>query len=162
MDVTLEIREKLGAEWIPEIYREIRAGRTRSYRMDVPERENRAEIFHTLLGIELKVGKLRLSCPDLSTARFLCVFARIGCKDVAIPYDITKLPAMADEVECAWQKTLLYFEEAAAGKTPQVKGKLRSALVKQMRNEIQKEGAGEMMPLFNTPTRQREGYKGSS
>lgn len=155
MDIALEIREKLGAEWIPEIYRGIRAGRTRSYRMEIPERENRADIQHTLLGIELKVGKIRLSCPDLSTARFLRVFARIGCRDVAIPYDITEIPVQADELECAWQKTLLLFEEAAAGRAPQVKGKLRSALVKQMRTETEKEGAGEMMPLFNTPTRQR-------
>jgi hypothetical protein len=155
MDITAEIREKLGAEWIPEIYREIRGGRTRSYRMEIPSKENRAEILHTLLGIELKVGKLRLSCPDLSTARFLRVFARIGCGEVAIPYDITEIPVLADRLDSAWHKALLFFEEAAAGKAPQVKGKLRSALVKQMRSEIEKEGAGEMMPLFNTPTRKR-------
>jgi hypothetical protein len=125
--------------------------------MEIPGRENRAEIQHTLLGIELKVGKLRLSCPDLSTARFLRVFARIGCGTIAIPYDITEIPVLADKLESAWHKALLYFEEAAAGKAPQIKGKFRSALVKQMRTEIEKEGAGEMMPLFNTPTRQREG-----
>jgi hypothetical protein len=162
MDITLEIREKLGPEWIPEIYRDIRAGRTRSYRMEIPPRENKADIQHTLLGIELKVGKMRLSCPDLSTARFLRVFARIGCGDVAIPYDITKIPALADELECAWQKTVLFFEEASIGKAPQVKGKLRSALVRQIRAEVEKEGAGEMMPLFNTPTRQRGDQKESS
>lgn len=155
MDIAAEIRDKLGPEWIPEIYRGVRAGRTRSYRMEIPERENRADIQHTLLGIELKVGKVRLSCPDLSTARFLRVFARIGCRDVAIPYDITRIPALADQLECAWQKTLLLFEEAAAGKVPQVKGKMRAGLIKQVRGEVGEIGAGEMMPQFNTSTRQR-------
>ena len=110
MDVASEIKEKLGDEWIPDIYRTIRAGRTRSYAMEIPAKENQAEIQHTLLGIELKVGKMRLSCPELSTARFLRVFARIGCRDVAIPYKITEIPVFADRLESAWQKALLHFE----------------------------------------------------
>src|SRR5262245_26391338 len=113
MDVILQIKDALGTEWIPAIYRNIRDGRTRSYKMDIPRRENRAEILHTLLGIELKVGKMRLSCPDLSTARYLRVFARIGCGDVAIPYNITEIPALADRLESAWQRTLLLFEGSA-------------------------------------------------
>jgi hypothetical protein len=156
MDPTPEIREQLGGEWIPAIYRDkVRSQRTRSYRMDIPERENRADVQHTLLGVELKVGKIRLACPDLSTARFLLVFARLGCRDVALPYDITKIPALADELESAWQKTLLYFDESAAEKAPQVKGKMRSGLVRQIRCEISEIGPGEMMPSFERKTGQR-------
>jgi hypothetical protein len=153
MDPILEIREKLGAEWIPSIYRDkVRSQRTRSYRMEIPEKENlRAEIQHTLLGVELKVRKIRLACPDLSTARFLLVFARIGCRDVALPYDITKIPALADELESAWQKTLLYFDKSAGAKTPQIKGKMRSGLIRRIRDEITGIGAGEMMPTFDKP-----------
>lgn len=155
MDVVLQIKDALRTEWIPNIYREIRAGRTRSYKMDIPRRENRAEILHTLLGIELKVGKMRLSCPDLSTARYLRVFARIGCREVAIPYNITEIPAMADRLESAWQRTLLLFEDSAQGRSPQVKGKMRAALIKSLRGEIEEAGAGEMMPAFDRETRQR-------
>lgn len=152
MDIALEIREKLAGEWIPAIYRDkVRSQRTRSYRMDIPGKENRAEIQHTLLGVELKVGKMRLACPDLSTARFLQVFARIGCGEIAIPYDITKIPALADELESAWQKTLLYLGEAANVKTPQIRGKMRSGLVRLIRGEISEIGAGEMMPSFDKP-----------
>jgi hypothetical protein len=156
MDPALEIREKLAGEWIPAIYRDkVRSQRTRSYRMEIPEKENRAEIQHTLLGVELKVGKIRLACPDLSTARFLTVFSRIGCRDVALPYDITKIPALADELESAWQKTLLHLGEAAGAKSPQVRGKMRSGLIRLIRNEISEIGAGEMMPRFDKPAGQR-------
>jgi hypothetical protein len=105
--------------------------------------------------VELKVGKIRLACPDLSTARFLLIFARIGCRDVALPYDITKIPALADELESAWQKTLLYLERSTAEKVPQVKGKVRSGLVRRIREEISEIGAGEMMPSFAGPARPR-------
>jgi hypothetical protein len=124
--------------------------------MEIPERENQAEILHTLLGIELKVEKMRLSCPDLSTARFLRVFARIGCRDIAIPYNITEIAGVADKLDSAWHRTLLLFEEQVAGAaSPQVKGKLRAALIKGIREEITSLGAGEMMPAFDRPTRQR-------
>ncbi|MEO7672752.1 MAG: hypothetical protein ABIU09_01575, partial [Pyrinomonadaceae bacterium] len=79
MEIGAQTHEALGDNWIPGIYRQkVRTQRTRSFTMDVPERENAAEILHTLLGIELKVGKRRFSCPDLATARYLRVFARIG------------------------------------------------------------------------------------
>nr|MBA2335824.1 hypothetical protein [Blastocatellia bacterium] len=96
MDIGTGIREQLAADWIPQIYAEkIRMQRTRACQLEVPERENKADILHTLLGIELKVGSTRFSCPDLATARYLQVFARLGCRNIAIPYDITKISALA-------------------------------------------------------------------
>ncbi len=114
MDIATDIREKLSAEWLPEIYRgKVRTQRTRAHRLEVAERENRAIIQHTLLGVELKVANQRFSCPDLSTARYLQIFARIGRQAVAVPYDITKISTLADELESAWQKILLLLEKAA-------------------------------------------------
>jgi hypothetical protein len=156
MEIAAEIREKLAGEWLPRIYEEkVRVQRTRAHRLDVPERENRASILHTLLGIELKVGNKRFSCPDLSTARYLQVFARIGCRMIAIPYDITKISTIADELESSWQKIILLFEEAAKGKIPSAKGRMRSALIKQIREEIDTIGAGAPMPEFRQSTKQR-------
>ena len=156
MEITAEIRESLSGEWIPFLYREkVRTQRTRSYHINVPKRENRSEIYHTLLGIELKVGNFRFSCPDLSTARYLRVFARIGCQDVAIPYDITKISTLADELESAWQKILLLFENAATDKTAPVKGRMRAGLIKEIRQEIDEIGAGALMPEFKQSTKQR-------
>ena len=156
METAAEIREKLAGEWLPRIYEEkVRVQRTRAYHLDVPLRENRAEIQHTLLGIELKVGNRRFSCPDLSTARYLQVFARIGCQEVAIPYDITKISTIADDLESSWQKILLLFESETKDKIPSAQGRMRSALIKQLREEIEQIGAGELMPEFRQTTKQR-------
>src|SRR3712207_6239102 len=108
MDIAAEIAATLSEEWLPHLYEtKIRSQRTRAINLDVPERENAAHIQHTLLGIELKVGKHRFACPDLATARYMRVFARLGCPAFAIPYDITKISGAADELETAWQRTLL-------------------------------------------------------
>ena len=150
------IRDKVGEEWLPLIYREkVRTQRTRAHRLEVPKRENRAAIQHTLLGIELKVGNKRFSCPDLSTARYLQVFARLGCQEVAVPYDITKISTLADHLESSRHKILLLLEDAAKEKTPQVKGKLRAGLIKEIRGEIEEIGAGSLMPEFKQTTKQR-------
>src|SRR5256885_2547318 len=81
-----EIVATLGEDWLPRIYRErIMPLRTRAYQL--PQAQGAAEVSvqHTLLGVELKIGRKRLSCPDLATARYLSVFARLGCAAVAVP-----------------------------------------------------------------------------
>ena len=150
------IAEQLGNDWIPHLYSErVRPQRTRSFELNVPEKENKPYVLHTLLGVELKVGNNRLSCPDLATARYLRVFARLGCRHIAIPYDITRISVLADELEVAWHRTLLLMEEGFKQKSPQAKGRARSALIRQIRDEINAIGAGEAMPGFNQSTRQR-------
>jgi hypothetical protein len=156
MEIATEIKEKLGAEWLPEIYRaKVRTQRTRAHRLEIAKRENRAIIQHTLLGVELKVGNQRFSCPDFSTARYLQIFARFGCQAVAVPYDITKISTLADELESAWQKILLLFDEAAKDKNSSARGRMRSGLIKQIRLEIEEIGAGSLMPEFKQSTKQR-------
>lgn len=156
MTVAESIKEKLGAEWLPALYdSRVRSQRTRSHTLEIPPRENRAVIQHTLLGIELKVGNMRFQCPDLSTARYLQIFAHIGCQEVAIPYDITKISAVADELESSRQKSLLLLAEQTKDKTPSAKGRMRSSLIKEMREEIEKIGAGALMPEFKQSTKQR-------
>ncbi len=149
--------ETLHDIWIPAIYRKkVRTQRTRSYEMEISERENRAEILFTLLGIELKVGKRRFACPDLATARYLLVFARLGCIKVAIPYDITKISILADELEVAWQTLMLMIEKTDRSASPQVRGRQRAAILRRIREEIAEIGAGEIMPEFKTSTKQRK------
>jgi hypothetical protein len=156
MEIASQIKEKLDENWLPLIYREkIRSLRTRSFRLDVAEHENRVEIQHTLLGVELKVGNKRLSCPDLSTARYLQVFGRLGCAEIAVPYDITKISTLADELESSWQRTVLLLDEAAKEKPASARGRLRSNLIKELRREIAEIGAGEKMPQFKQTTKQR-------
>ena len=156
MDIASDIRRHLADEWIGAVYREIRDGRTRSVRLEHPERENQAEIQYTLLGIELKVGKRRFAAPDLATARYMRVFARIGCREFAVPYDITQISAIADRLETSWQTTLLLLDDRTKHLSQRSRSLTRSKLIKTLREEIAKIGAGELMPLFNRETRQRK------
>jgi hypothetical protein len=147
-----EIQETMGEDWLPAIYAdEVRTIRTRSCSIDVPERENAADIMHTLLGIELKVGRRRFACPDLSTARYMQVFARIGCREFAIPYDITKISTLADRLETAWQRSLLVLE----AQSPTPANRLRGGLLREIRAQLTAIGPGEKMPHFHQSTKQR-------
>jgi len=60
--------------------------------------------MHTLLGYEVKAGRKRITCPDLTTARYLRAFAEIGLGSVRIPYDPTVTRGMVDEVESILEK----------------------------------------------------------
>lgn len=151
-----QIREQLGEAWLPQIYRErILQLRTRSYHYETAHTPKRIIIQHTLLGVELKVGRKRLLCPDLATARYLSVFARIGCKDVAVPYDITKISQLADELESSWYRMLLLADQEARNKSASFRTRVRGSLVANIRAEINAAGAGTRIPEFKLTTRNR-------
>ena len=151
-----EIKTELGEMWLPRIYRErILQMRTRSHHLNIPSRKSSVEIQHTLLGVELKVGRHRQSCPDLATARYLAVFARAGCTDVAVPYDISRISSLADELESAWHRMLLLVEHVAAGSNINFRSRLRNLLIDDVRREITEAGAGRAIPEFNQNTKQR-------
>ena len=150
------IQEQLGETWLPRIYRErIRKLRTRSYHFEKPSASTRVDIQHTLLGVELKVGRRRLLCPDLATARYLSVFARIGSSDVAVPYDITKISHLADELESSWYRMLLLVEQEGRAQSARFTGRLRGLLLAKIRGEIEEAGAGARVPEFKQNTKQR-------
>src|SRR4030095_13292442 len=108
-----------GDQLISVIYRDrVRAIRTRSYRLDAPVNRTDVEIMHTLLGVELKIGKRRLLCPDLAMARYLSVFARLGVAEVATPYDITQVSRLADDLESSWYRMLTLGGNPGARKRP--------------------------------------------
>lgn len=150
------VKIELGDAWLPQIYRErVRSRRTRSYRFEGLSPKARVEIQHTLLGVELKAGRRRLLCPDLATARYLSVFARAGCEHVAVPYDITKVSQMADELESSWQRMFLLAEHHAAGKSDAFKTRVTRVLVGKIRAEVSEAGAGSSIPEFKQTTKQR-------
>src|SRR5689334_15343435 len=149
-----QIRERLGDAWLPRIYRDrILKLRTRSYHFDIAGVPKRIVIQHTLLGVELKLGRKRLLCPDLATARYLSVFARLGCRDVAVPYDITRISQLADELESSWYRMLLLVDQEARAKTASFRSRVRGALVARIRAEINEAGAGPKVPEFKQSTR---------
>jgi hypothetical protein len=150
-----EIEATMGESWLPDIYgRRILKLRTRSYDFPSLARNSAPEIQHTLLGIELKVGRKRMLCPDLATARYLAVFARAGCKAVAIPYDITKISHLADELESSWHRMLLLADSLMGERKPAFATRVRTMLIGKVRDGIAAAGAGPRIPEFNQSTKQ--------
>lgn len=155
-DLVVEVKQAMGDQLISAIYRErIRAIRTRSYKLDAPAKKTDVEVMHTLLGVELKVGKRRLTCPDLATARYLSVFARLGVAEVAVPYDITKISRLADDLESSWFRMLMLVEHLAVGRSERFRRKVSDGLIADQRAEVAALGAGPAIPEFNQNTRQR-------
>ncbi len=155
-DLAAKVKETMGDQLVSVIYRDrIRSIRTRSYKLCAPAKPASIEVMHTLLGVELKIGKRRLLCPDLATARYLSVFARLGVADVAVPYDITQISRLADDLESSWFRMLMLVEHLTATRSDRLRSKVANLLIAEQRTEITALGAGSAIPEFNQNTRQR-------
>ena len=151
-----KISSELGDSWLPRVYvRRVRKLRTRAYEFPAMARNAAPQIHHTLLGIELQAGRRRMLCPDLATARYLSVFARIGCRAVAIPYDITKISMIADELDSSWHRMLLISDRLTADRNAAFRARLRRQIIGRVRDEIARAGAGSRVPEFKQSTKQR-------
>jgi hypothetical protein len=155
-DLVAEIEKLMGEQALATIYRErVRPMRTRSYQLNAPVKTAPVEILHTLLGIELKIGKRRLLCPDLATARYLSVFARLGVTAVAIPYDITQISQLADQLESSWYRMLTLTEHLTVERSSRLRARVFNALVTSQRQQISELGPGPAIPQFIQNTKQR-------
>ena len=155
-DIAAEILRHLEDKSVSSIYRDrILSGRTRQYELRASAKSASVEVLHTLLGIELKIGNRRLLCPDLATARYLAVFARLGSDVVAVPYDITQISRIADELESSWQRMMLLIEHFTAGRSNRLRASVHRHLLKGERARITELGAGTKIPKFNQNTKQR-------
>jgi hypothetical protein len=155
-DLLSDIEKTMGDSWLPRIYHElILKTRTRSYELPTLPKHADPRIYHTLLGLELKVGRRRMLCPDLATARYLAVFARLGSHAVAIPYDITKISPVADDLERSWHRMLLLTDSLTTHRTAAFRTRVRKLLIAKVRAEIAAAGPGPRIPEFKQSTKQR-------
>jgi hypothetical protein len=151
-----QVKAELKDAWLPLIYRNrVLQMRTRSYYFGPLPQRPACEIQHTLLGVELKVGRRRLLCPDLATARYLSILARAGCENIAVPYDITKTSQLADELESSWHRMLLLADRNAAAESDRFRTRLHGLLIAKLRAEVGAAGAGTARPEFKQDTKQR-------
>jgi hypothetical protein len=74
---------------------------------------------------------------------------------VAVPYDITKISQLADEIESSWHRMILLADHHAAGKSKALKTRIRRVLVEKIRVEVAEAGAGTSMPDFKQSTKPR-------
>lgn len=157
-DIVEQVFRLMDGSTVADVYRDrVLSDRTRRYELKLSKPAVSVEILHTLLGIELRVGRRRLLCPDLATARYLRVFARIGVATVAIPYDITQVSRVADELESAWHRAVLLADHASDGRSDRLKSRVRRGLVARTREAVDRLGAGARKPVFLQTTRQRIG-----
>jgi hypothetical protein len=149
-DVIAEVERQLGDFSIPRLYINlVLSKRTRRYALRAPANSPRVDILNTLLGIELRVGKRRINCPDLGTARYLSVFARLGCESVAVPYDITQVSSVADQMETGWTTAMLFVDRLTAGQSDRLRISIRRRLIEHLRKQIAESGAGAAIPAFS-------------
>ena len=90
------------------------------------------------------------------------MFARIGCRAVAIPYDITKISMIADELDSSCHRMLLISDRLTADRNAAFRARIRRQIIGKVRDEIAKAGAGLRVPEFRQSTKQRtEPQKGT-
>jgi hypothetical protein len=81
--------------------KEILQGKTRTVRL--LGRKCEPQLLYTFLGFEVKLGPKRLTCPDMTTARYLRIFGKLGMPEIEIPYDPSKtaqvLPVLEESME---------------------------------------------------------------
>jgi hypothetical protein len=155
-DIAAEVTQQLGDLSISAIYRDsVRSQRTRQYELRAPANKSSVDVLHTLLGIELKVANRRLLCPDLATARYLSVFARLGCDLIAVPYDISQISRIADELESGWHRMMLLIDHLTEGRSARLRNMVRRRLIGETRAALESLGAGSRFPEFNQPARRR-------
>ncbi|MGH9761272.1 MAG: hypothetical protein ACREDR_18160 [Blastocatellia bacterium] len=155
-EILAEIGRQLGENAIQNIYEQhVLSGRTRRYELRAVGKADEVEIIHTLLGIELKIGKRRLICPDLASARYLAVFARAGCDSVAMPYDITKISFVADKLESSWHQMCLLVEHLARDRSARSRSLIKRRVISDLRVKIAELGAGKDYPDFPAPSRRK-------
>lgn len=90
--------EKLGRTYGEEIL----SARTRV--VSLPGRKCEPRILNTFLGFELQIARKRITCPDMSTARYLRIFAEVGMPSVRAPYDPTLITGVLPQLEQALQR----------------------------------------------------------
>lgn len=140
------------------IYRDsVLQQRTRNYRLPALRVRVRPEILHTLLGIELRLGRKRLLCPDLATARYLATFARIGLREVALPYDITRVSVLADELETALEHGLLLAVSSACARNASTIRGRKKEFLDRVRTAVEALGSKPDYPEFEMPRKRLKG-----
>ena len=127
------IRQEI--EKLSGIYaQEVLSRRTRV--VSLPGRKCQPQIVDTFLGYELKALRRRITCPDMSTARYLRIFAEVGMHAIRTPYDPTHTIRVVPDLERSLKqiKELLHQEKLSPKRH---QSKLRN-IYKKIRDKLQR------------------------
>jgi hypothetical protein len=78
--------------------------------------------------------------PDLATARYLAIFARVGCQAVAVPYDITKRRGSPTSWNLPGIECCFWLTEMLPRKANRFRARLHGLLIAKLRGEIEAAG----------------------
>jgi hypothetical protein len=76
--------------------------------------------------------------------------------EVAVPYDITQISRLADDLESSWYRMLMLVEHLTAERSGRLRNKVLVLLIADQREEVIAQGAGPAIPQFNQNTKQRK------
>ena len=93
-------------------------------------------IISTLLGYELQIRDKRISCPDMTTALFLKIFALIGAGEAKVPHDPTRTAELIPELDNIWDQ----FEGICRKLKSENRKSLANSLHRRLKARIQKTG----------------------
>jgi hypothetical protein len=104
--------------------------------------------MYTFLGFEVKMGRKRVTCPDMGTARYLKLFAELGMDSVQIPYDPSQTAQIVPQLEAA-------FDQIKASLSKQESNRVQRQAVlrrtyKKLRDELKKAKTADPRPVETT------------
>lgn len=141
----VEIRKQI--EQIGQLYTD-RVLSQHTRRVPLLGRKCQPRIMYTFLGFEVKMGRKRVTCPDMGTARYLKLFAELGMDSVQIPYDPSQTAQIVPQLEAA-------FDQIKASLSKQESNRVQRQAVlrrtyKKLRDELKKAKTADPRPVETT------------
>jgi type I restriction enzyme M protein len=81
------------------------------YSLDLPKPEEPIEIENSLFGWRLQIGKKAIDCSSEAQARYLRVFAELGCDQTLVPKDDAYLSSIMNQWESLFEKAQAALQE---------------------------------------------------
>jgi hypothetical protein len=81
------------------------------YSFDLPKSEEPIKIENSLFGWRLKIGRKTIDCSSEAQARYLRVFAEMGCDQTLVPKDDAYLSSIVNQWESLFEKAQAALQE---------------------------------------------------
>jgi hypothetical protein len=108
--LTQNILDRIGEDNLATFYQH-RIATVPCYSLDLPKPEEPIEIENLLFGWRLKIGKKAIDCSSETQARYLRVFAEMGCDQTLVPKDDAYLSSIVNQWESLFEKAQAALQE---------------------------------------------------
>jgi len=104
------VLDRIGEDNLATFYKD-RIATVPCYRLDLPKPEEPIVIENSLFGWRLKIGKKAIDCSSEAQARYLLVFAEMGCDQTLVPKDDAYLSSIVNQWESLFEKAQAALQE---------------------------------------------------